>query len=192
MTRVTGPAARQPWSAPPRVPPPQGPRRPGQTFDEWLLAGMLIEAENERDRITEAAWRQKQDSAPEPSPYLAAALRAQLRTRASIEDRARSVALGVCSLEMASCFICSECPEHHEQMIEDLRREVALYRAAVARQENLIRWAIRPLIADRAAGVRIIAAAENISGPLPRRRILEFCRHAAAGALRRHVAHAGR
>ena len=174
------------------APPPQGPRRPGQAFDEWFLAGLMIQAESERDRIQEAAWRQEQDATPEPSPYLAAALRAGLRTRASIEDRARCVALGACSLEMACCFICSECPEHHEELIEDLRREVGLYRAAIDRQIRAIEWRVRPLCDNRAPGDQIIAAAETVPGPLPRQRVLELCRHIAAVSLRRRRPHARR
>ena len=174
------------------TPPPQGPLQLGQSFDSWLLAGLLITAENERDRIQEVAWRQEQETAPEPSPYLAAALRAWLQTRASLEKRARDVALGIHSFEWACCFICSECPQHHEELIEDLRREVALYRAAIDRQIRAIEWRVRPLCNDRAAGDQIIAAAETVPGPLPRRRIIEVCRQVAAGTLHKRRAHAVR
>lgn len=172
------------------LPPPQGPRLPGQSFDAWLLAGLLIQAENERDRIQEAVWRQRHQAAAEASPYLTAALQAGLRTRASLEERARRVALGTISFEWACCFICSECPEHHEELIEDLRREVALYRAAIDRQIRAIEWRVRPLCATRAPGEQIIAAAETVRGPLPRRRIIELCRHVAASTLKKRTAHA--
>ncbi|MGI4794894.1 MAG: hypothetical protein ACRYG8_12630 [Janthinobacterium lividum] len=166
------------------IAPPQGPLQPRQPFDSWCLAGLRINAEIERDRIRDAAWLQKQDPAPEPSPYLAATIRAWLETRASIEDRARRIALGIHSFDWGACLICMDCPEHHEELIEDLRREVGLYRAAIDRQITEIEERVFLLIAEHAPGEQIIATAETVRGPLPRRRIIEVCRRLAATSQR--------
>lgn len=171
--------------------PPQGLCKLEQSFDDWLLAGLLIQAENERDRIQEAIWRQEHEAAAEPSDYLATAARAWLRTRASTEERARYVALGVFSFQWACCFICSECPQYHEELIEELRCEVALFRAALDRQIRAIEWRVRPLIVNRAPGEQIIAMAETVQGPLPRQRVIELCRQIAASSRRRRRLNAG-
>ena len=174
-------------------PPPQGPLQPGQAFDDWFLQGVLINAEIERDRIHDARFRQRSSATPfAPSDSLKAAFFAEMRTRAMIEPAALRVALGDCSMAMQSAIIASSCPERFEENLTALADQVALCRNAVERQSERIRWAILPLCRERQPGDRIIATAENVGGPLPRRRIVEICRHVAASTVRKRTAHAGR
>ena len=169
------------------TPPPQGPIRAGQPFESWLLAGLVLQAEAQRDVIRDIQWRYQTETILKPSPLLSASIRAYYRIRGDLETMAYRVAVGVHSFDWACCVICSDCPEHFEELIEDLRREVGLYRVAIDRQIGAIERRLFLLCGDRAPGEQIIAAAETVPGPLARRRIIEVCQRIATTSRQKHT-----
>ena len=119
-----------------------------------------------------------------------AALLAHIRVRPMIERQAELVVFGVETWPMAAVIVARECPETFEENLEMLRERIADLRWAADVQAHRIRSAIWPLCQRREPGLRILAAAEAIPGPMPRRHVVELCRDVAVASQRRRRVHA--